>query len=62
MTRVYACKRLLEHGPLTSRQIATIAGWPPRATDSAIGNLVNKGVAVGVPIPGTRRLTYMLHP
>jgi hypothetical protein len=40
MTRTYALKRLLEHGPLTTRQMRDITGWSCRQVNSTIDCLL----------------------
>lgn len=40
MTRSYALKRLLEHGPLTRPEIAAITGWTENAVRSALERLI----------------------
>ena len=39
MTRAYALTKLLEHGPLSTAEIITITGWPPRAVYKTVGHL-----------------------
>lgn len=36
MTRTYALKRLLEHGPLTRAEITAITGWPAKTVKAAL--------------------------
>lgn len=43
MTRTYALKRLLEHGPLTLAQIEEMTGWSYIACRKAIEALRNSG-------------------
>jgi len=44
MTRTYAAKRLLEHGPLNFRELVEITGWPPRVCSTTLKNLKRRGV------------------
>lgn len=44
MTRTYAAKRLLEHGPLTFGELVTITGWSYAQVSSALGALDKSGV------------------
>ncbi|MCC2632158.1 MAG: hypothetical protein K0S48_44 [Ramlibacter sp.] len=46
MTRTYAAKRLLEHGPLTFTEMREITGWPARVVAGALRSLMETGVAV----------------
>jgi len=45
MTRTYAAKRLLEHGPLTFGEFTMITGWPSRVAEKALECLRNSRVA-----------------
>lgn len=36
MTRTYALRRLLEHGPLTVREVQEITGWERRHVDNTL--------------------------
>ena len=45
MTRTYAAKRLLEHGPLSFREFVEITGWPSRKCTRTLDNLSQTGVA-----------------
>lgn len=45
MTRTYAAKRLLEHGPLHFREFVEITGWPSRKCTRTLDNLNQTGVA-----------------
>ena len=60
MTRTYAAKRLLEHGPLTNREFRTITGWDEGTVSSALRNLLATGVAVFHQPPGSRHFVYRL--
>ncbi len=44
MTRSYAAKRLLEHGPLTFRELVTITGWTSSQVSRAIDALDKCGL------------------
>lgn len=46
MTRTYALKRLLEHGPLTTRQICVITGWTSKQVHHAIDGMLESEVVV----------------
>ena len=46
MTRTYAAKRLLEHGPLTRGQFAAITGWKAATVSKTLSELVNTRAAV----------------
>lgn len=43
MTRVYAARRLLEHGPLTMQEFVAITRWPYRACRHTISWLQATG-------------------
>ncbi len=45
MTRTYAARRLLEHGPLNFRELVEITGWPPRSCSMTLKNLKRRGLA-----------------
>lgn len=44
MTRTYALRRLLEHGPLTKREMGEITGWTAHSVWHAIEDLMVRGV------------------
>ena len=44
MTRTYALKRLLEHGPLTMREIVRITRWTSAQVGSALFGLEKSGL------------------
>lgn len=46
MTRTYAAKRLLEHGPLTLAEMREITGWEHAAVVAALRQLMETGLAV----------------
>lgn len=54
MTRTYAAKRLLEHGPLTAKDFAAITGWGKKASKSTLAALLLTGVARCTNIDGNR--------
>ena len=54
MTRTYAAKRLLEHGPLTFREFVEITGWTVRVAHRALYRLRQFGLARMVSIGGNR--------
>jgi DNA-binding MarR family transcriptional regulator len=43
MTRSYALLRLLEHGPLSTREIEEITGWTKRQVQKTIGHVSQNG-------------------
>jgi predicted transcriptional regulator len=43
MTRTHALKKLLEHGPLTRREIIEITGWNPKQVHYTLAYLSNFG-------------------
>ena len=45
MTKTYAAKRLLEHGPLTAAQFIEITGWEERTCRRTLRQLVDTEVA-----------------
>jgi len=55
MTRTYAARRLLEHGPLTFSEVQEITGWPKPVVDSALQRLCRRGVVRVVNCGGVRR-------
>lgn len=60
MTYTHIAKRLLEHGPLTSREFREISGWPKQRVDGALINLVKTSVAVRNQELGSRHWVYRL--
>ena len=44
MTRTYAVKRLLEHGPLTFGELVEITGWSPAQVSTTIDALGRTGL------------------
>ena len=44
MTRSYAAKRLLEHGPLTFSEMVVITGWTASQVSRAIDSLDKAGL------------------
>jgi DNA-binding MarR family transcriptional regulator len=43
MTRTHALRSLLEHGPLTWRELREITGWPEGALKCAVARLIEYG-------------------
>ena len=43
MTRTYALKRLLEHGPLTPTQMRQITGWTIKQVHYTLDSLLTAG-------------------
>lgn len=60
MTRAYAAKRLLEHGPLTFRQLLEITGWKRHEIEKTIYAMVDQGYLCHVKEFGTNRRMYAL--
>ena len=60
MTRTYAARKLLEHGPLTLREFVEITGWRYTQARGVIGYLLGLGELNHVNVPGTRRYVYRL--
>lgn len=60
MTRTYAAKRLLEHGPLTLREFMEITGWQYESARTALDLLIQAGVAIFYSEMGCRRNLYRL--
>lgn len=54
MTRSYAAKRLLEHGPLTHSEFVSITGWPCKIASNVLRKLWSEEVAAIVCIDGVR--------
>jgi predicted transcriptional regulator len=46
MTRSYALKKLLEHGPLTRREILEITGWKVKQVHFTLAYLAHTGAIV----------------
>jgi hypothetical protein len=46
MTKSHAIRMLLEHGPLTMREIITITGWPAKQTRRAVYSLSEYGQVI----------------
>lgn len=46
MTKTYAMKKLLEHGPLTLAEARNITRWGGRSTAYVLAHLTKKGIAV----------------
>lgn len=60
MTRTYAAKRLLEHGPLTFAEFLAITGWTKGAADNVLVRLRNWGLCQIVHVTGNHRRVYAL--
>ncbi len=60
MTRTYAAKRLLEHGPLTFGELVEITGWSSRQVESVIYSMVDQGLVQHTSELGQRRRLYAL--
>lgn len=48
MTKTYALKRLLEHGPMTPGEIKTCTRWPGRQVEHALEELRRTGLVRAV--------------
>jgi predicted transcriptional regulator len=59
MTRTYTAKRLLEHGPLTWRELLVITGWRESVLKGAIQNLIDTELVVAEKA-SARRNVYRL--
>jgi predicted transcriptional regulator len=59
MTRTYTAKRLLEHGPLTWRELLEITGWRESVLKGAIQNLIDTELVVAEKA-SARRNVYRL--
>ena len=46
MSRPYAALRLLEHGPLSLEHFAMITGWPYRACQNILNQLLDTGSVI----------------
>lgn len=60
MSRTYAAKRLLEHGPLTFAEFVEITGWAYRQAERTIQMLQETGIVVSALDVGCRRSVYEL--
>lgn len=45
MTRTYAARKLLEHGPLMRHQFDAITGWPPKECAAVLQRLRESRIA-----------------
>lgn len=54
MTRTYAAKRLLEHGPLDQRQFREITGWPKQVAWHVLQRMTLDGTLTILNLNGTR--------
>lgn len=59
MTRSYALRKLLEHGPLTMAQISGITRWTIKQADSALACL-EKAELLRIDKPRYGKLVYSL--
>jgi predicted ArsR family transcriptional regulator len=59
MTRTYATRRLLEHGPLTMAEFLEITGWTWNAARSVLARLMESG-AVQAEKVSAHRCVYRL--
>lgn len=46
MTKTYALKRLLEHGPMTRAQIVECTGWKRRQVESALQDVLRANLVI----------------
>ena len=60
MTKSYAAKRLLEHGPLDRRQFIEITGWPEQTVANTLCMLVKAGEVVPVKTSAHKWFAYRL--
>lgn len=60
MTRTYAAKRLLEHGPLSFAEFKEITGWTHRTAWRAIERLMQFGQVKPIYRTGYGRRLYQL--
>lgn len=60
MTRIYALRRLLEHGALTFSELREITGWPDGSIKSAIARMSERGLVDAVPVRRGRVYAYSL--
>lgn len=54
MTRPYAARRLLEHGPLTFGDFRAITGWSASVADLVLRRLVDRDAVTHQNIDGRR--------
>lgn len=59
MTRTYALRRLLEHGPMNAAELIAVTGWGWASVSSALTNLMATGTVQAVSI-GRHRNVYRL--
>lgn len=60
MTPEHAAERLLEHGPLTSREFLQITGWSAEKAERVLTALVIRGVVAVLPHEVVNRDRYWL--
>jgi len=58
MTRTYAIKRLLEHGPMELADIADCTGWGRGAVKCALRHCLQAGTVRRVPTASRFRFQY----
>lgn len=54
MTRTYAARKLLEHGPLTQPELLEITGWKPIEVSLVTQRLMHSGDVMPVNLHGIR--------
>lgn len=62
MSRTYAARRLLEHGPLTLREIREITRWPHGTVKNILARLIARCVVTPRRAPGCGCFAYALTP
>jgi DNA-binding MarR family transcriptional regulator len=60
VTRTYAVRRLLEHGPLTFAELLDITSWPQWGVEQALESLEKRGFVRRFHVPGCHRNVYRL--
>lgn len=60
MTRPYALCMLLEHGPLTHRELMEVTGWSIKTVRSALRRSMKRGWVTTAHMDGCNRLGYRL--
>ena len=56
MSKTYALRKLLEHGPMTYAELLEVTGWSHPALKSALARTIERGEVQ--PIPGYSRRGY----
>ncbi len=59
MTRTYAARRLLEHGPLSMAQFKEITGWPAQQAYNTIKALLSSGTVEPIKTMGLQSGTNL---